>query len=107
VKILFALNTIFELGVAIASAFLLNSLILAGNALGFTVLSGLMLMTNEPKQLRIGLITFSVFHTAITLAWIITAFQSGFNPAAIGHGLFASAFWFFTIKNLTQKDDNI
>ncbi len=93
-RVLFILNTLFELIVTLMALFLLNNLILAGNALALTTFSALAIGISDGKQIRPALITFAIFHTAITLAWLLTWLRAGtFNPATIGHGLFAVAFW--------------
>ncbi len=98
-RVLFIFNTLFELVVMLMSLFLLNNLILAGNALALTTLSALSIGASDGKQIRPALITFAIFHTAITLAWLYTWLGEGtLNPAMIGHGLFAIAFWTMLLR---------
>ena len=81
------------------NVFLLDNLILAGNALALTTFSALSIGTSPGKQIRPALITFAVFHTAITLAWLLTWLRmETFNPATIGHGRCAVAFWTMLLR---------
>ncbi|MDQ3250289.1 MAG: hypothetical protein M3Q45_13905 [Chloroflexota bacterium] len=67
-SILFLLNTLFELIVAISAAFVLNNFLLAGNALALTTLSALLINVIDRQPLR-GVL---VFHHSWTRALIVS-----------------------------------
>ncbi len=91
-RVLLIANTVFEYAVAFGGFFLLDQPILAGNALGFGTLSLAMLRGRELESWRPGAIALAVFHTAITLVWLIDALAGSFNPVLIVHLLFAEFF---------------
>ncbi len=90
-RVLLIANTVFEYAVAFGGFFLLDQPILGGNALGFGTLSLAMLREREPYS-RPGLVALLVFHTIVTLVWLVNTLAGSFSPVLISHALFAAAF---------------
>ena len=91
-RLLLLANTIYEYGIAFGAFFLLDQPTLAGYAVGLGTLSLTMLRGRDPDGGRPGLVALAVFHSAITLVWLIDALGGSFNPVLIVHLLFAEFF---------------
>src|SRR5688500_12176210 len=97
-RVLLLANTVFEYAIAFGGFFLLDQPILAGNALGFGTLSLAMLRMRPNSSYGPGLAALAVFHTVITLVWLMNILGGSFSLALIVHALFAAAFLYALIQ---------